>query len=237
MEDIIEKLRSGKCRLIEINQSEKDNFEYIRQCIDDISKIKQFHYRDKYSPDLDHHYFGCIIKKAPIYIFDDNARNRLVIHDAKRNITSIINAGDINYLKIKESLSNSKSVEMYIKRNKNITSIHKVSWVLLIILCLMTGSLYLFKIINDASFLTISFYILLVIALQDCINVYILRFERKKYDKYLIFIGILEVLVFSMAVGELLKPEFNDPADIVNNILSLVVTIGTLLIKFDRPRN
>ena len=57
MNNIVTSLKSGKIRIIGINQSERE-YPYVEQCLKDISTIEKFHYKNKNTARYDNCYFG-----------------------------------------------------------------------------------------------------------------------------------------------------------------------------------
>lgn len=233
MERMIESLKSGKIRTIEINQSEK-KYEYVARCLRDISEIDKFHYRDKNSLKRDHCYFGCTIAKKPIYLFLDNGRNKIVVCNAISHEVSYIPESD--YEVVKKILLNSKSATRYMKRNEIIKAAHKVIWVYLLVMCIILLLAYCFKIFDDGRFGTIALNIMAVMGLQDCINIFLLRFQIKHYDKFAFFLELFEIIVLLTGLAAFLVPGAYDKIGRYNNMVGIVLTMGTLLVKFDRPR-
>ena len=82
MNNILTRIKSGKIRIIKINQSERD-YTYVERCLKDISTIPKFHYKNKNNANYDGCYFGCIIEKIPFYLFLDVNRNKIVVCNLK----------------------------------------------------------------------------------------------------------------------------------------------------------
>lgn len=232
MDDLIARLKSGKIRIIEINQSEI-KYKYVERCIKDISKISKFHFSNKSSSRYNHCYFGCVIAKKPIYLFLDNVRSKIVIYDVKSKKTSYI--PESYHESIKKILLNSKSATYYINRNEKIQKVHKIIWRILLIMCSCLLYMYCKNKFDDGKFGTIALNIAVVMALQDCINVYLLRFDRKHCNKYVIFLIILEaVSLISGLFTFFVSGEYCNLSRYIN-MVSIILIFGTILIKFDKP--
>lgn len=233
--EIITRLKSGKIRTIEINKSEKEQI-YIERCFKDIASIPKFHYQDKGTSNYKHCYFGCVVDKNPIYLFLDDARNRIVLYNMKSHETNYLPKVHQDYESIRKILLSSKSAVHYIKRNDKIKSSYKYVWIVLIAMCAYLLFGYMTYKVDDSRFGTIALNIVVVMALQDCINVYLPRFERKHYDNYIIGIIVLGFIALLAGVAIFFVSGAYDTIGRYNNILSILVTIGTLIIKFDKPR-
>lgn len=234
MNNIVTSLKSGKIRVIGINQSERE-YPYVEQCLKDISTIEKFHYKNKNTARYDNCYFGCIIDKIPFYLFVDVNRNKIVVYNFKSKETSYIPNSDCE--DVKKILLNSKPATYYIKRNKRISVFHKVTWVILMIMSILLLWAYCTNRFDDGRFGTIALNIMMVMGLQDCINVFLPRFERKHYDKIVIFSLILECISLLLALIIFLISGGYDALTRCNNILNIVLTLGMIIIKFDKPRN
>lgn len=234
MNNILTLMKSGKIRIIKINQSERD-YTYVEQCLKDISTIPKFHYKNKNNTNYDGCYFGCIIEKIPFYLFLDVNRNKIVVCNFKSKEISYISEYD--YEDVKKILRKSKSATYYIKKNEKLRNFHnKIQFILLIMFVFLLWA-YSTNRFDDGRFGTIALNIAVVMALQDCINVYLHRFERKHYDKIVIFQLIFECIAFFLAVIIFFIPGAYDTLGRYNNMLNVILTIGTILLKFDKPRN
>lgn len=233
--EIITRLKSGKIRTIEINKSEKEHI-YIQRCFKDIASIPQFHYRDKGTSNYNHCYFGCVIDKKPIYLFLDDARNRIVLYNMKSHETINLPKVHQDYEAIRKILLSSKSAVHYIKRTDKIKTFYKCVWVGLIVMCALLLFGYITHKVDDSRFGTIALNIVVVMALQDCINVYLPRFERKHYDIHIFAIIVLGVIALCAGLAIFFVSGAYDTIGRCNNILSIIITMGTLIIKFDKPR-
>lgn len=234
MNNIVTSLKSGKIRIIGINQSERE-YPYVEQCLKDISTIEKFHYKNKNTARYDNCYFGCIIDKIPFYLFVDVNRNKIVVYNFKSKETSYIPNSDCE--DIKKILLHNKPATYYIKRNKRISVFHKVTWVILMIMYTFLLWPYCTNRFDDGRFGTIVLNLMIVMGLQDCINVFLPRFERKYYDKIVIFCLIWECIALLSAFSIfLVSGEYNIFSRYIN-ILNIILTIGIIIIKFDKPRN
>lgn len=228
---VLSRLKSGKIRIIGINKSD-NKYSYIQRCFKDISSIDQF----KGNSNDDKCYFGCVIDKDLIYIFLDSASNQIVFYNMSSRENYMLPQDDEDYEGIKNILTNSKSAVQYIEKNNNITKYYKFVWGILIFMCVYLLFLYITKKVDDGFFGTIALNIVVVMALQDCLNVYLPRFERKQYDKIINMIIGLGIIILLTGIATLFVKGTYESMGFFNNILSIVVTIGTLIIKFDKTR-
>lgn len=226
-------LKSGKIRIIKINKSEKKHM-YIDCCFKEIASISKFHYHDKGTSNYENCYFGCVIDKNPIYLFLDDVRNRIVLYNMKSCEINYLPKGHQDYGAISDILNNSKSADHYIKRNDKIKAFYKYIWIVLIAMCACLLLGYMTHRVDDSRFGTIALNIVCVMALQDCIDVYLPRFDRKHYDKLIITIIIFGLIVLFVGLAVFFVSGVYDTIGCYNNIISIIVTICTLIIKFDK---
>lgn len=233
--EITTRLKSGKIRTIEINKSEKEHI-YIQRCFKDIASIPKFHYQDKGTSNYNHCYFGCVIDKKPIYFFLDDVRNRIVLYNIKSHETNYLPKVHQDYEAIRKILLSSKSAVHYIKRNEKIKTSYKYVWFVLIAMCVCLLLGYITHKVDDSRFGAIALNIVVVMALQDCINVYLPRFERRHYDSHIIVIIVLGFITLLAGLAIFFVAGAYDTLGHYSNILSIIVTIGTLIIKFDKSQ-
>lgn len=232
---IISHLKSGKIRTIEISQSEKEQ-PYVRRCFKDISTIQKFHYRDKNTLNYKARYFGCIIDKKPIYLFLDDDRNRIVFYTMENKEIHYLPKNHHDYNAIKNLLISSRSAIHYININNKIKNAYKPIWIILIALCAYLLFEYAFGNMNDSCFGTITLNIVIIMALYDCINVYLPRFERKHCYLFISIFSILSIVALLLVLALLFVSGAYNAIGHFNNIISIILTIGTLMIKFDNVR-
>lgn len=231
MNYIVSSLQSGKIRIIEIAQSEY-NYNYVQQCFKEIARISKFQYKKEFLTN-DYRYFGFIIDEKPYYLKIDTANNSILVHDVKSEETNTI--AKENYEAIKSILFSSKSATYYIKRNELIKTVHKFLWYFLMAMCSILFVAYFINMIGDGKFTVVALSIFVILALQDCVNVFLPRFERKHYDKYLYLLISLEIIYAILTILALiLSGKYNELSHSFN-LLSIMLTFGTILIKFEKP--
>ena len=208
METIINELKSGKTRIVKINRTEEKAYRYVARCFEDMTKAKNFHCGNKQNQK--NCYFVCVIGKVRLYLFLDEPRRKIVICKLGSCETSYIPQSE--YDAVRTILLSGKNAGYFLERLKKIELFHKAVCIVTSLLCVFIAFGYLIQSIPDEKLALMAIYLMFVLAAQDCVKIYSIRFEKKQNDKKVLLMIAAQVLYLLFTIAAFCEMEPVHPA-------------------------
>lgn len=235
VELFIRRLKEDKLIIIDLLKSEESDVgKYLNQ----LAQIKGFGFNSRRR---ENHYYFCYDKKNRLYIFLDSRSSKIVIYNLnKKERFDEESFSSEDKKMIKEFLLNkSLTTLQFEKEIHKIRGLHRCMWKVLILISCISLVMYWVKFINENTICLIALSLSNVTALQDVSEVYMKRYICGYMKRVWLITGGELFIIFTVIMMIIIVANASENAmvSIFINSVSVVTSIGVLLLKFDQVKH